>query len=106
MPWHNPFIKSEEKSALGERSGARRESVRRRVVRQDGASRAKKSQLLTAVLKFFAIFLGFDKILLPKAPELSWFSRLRFKNLAGAPQTPKMECPRVTYDSSEAVPAF
>ena len=43
---------------------------------------------------------------MPKAPELSRFWRLRFENLAGLPQTPNMECPRVTYDFSEAVPAF
>ena len=51
-------------------------------------------------------FLGFDKINVPKAPELSRISRWRFKNLAGTPETPEVEGPRVTYDSSEAVPAF
>ena len=51
-------------------------------------------------------FRGLNKLLMPKAPELSRISRCRFKNLAGDPQTPNMECPRVTYDSSEAVPAF
>ncbi len=51
-------------------------------------------------------FRGLNKPLMPKAPELSRISRCRFKNLAGDPQTPNMECPRVTYDSSEAVPPF
>ena len=54
---------------------------------------------------FKTFFRGLDKLLLPKAPELSRISRLRFKKLAGLPQTPKVEGPRVTYDSSEAVPA-
>ncbi len=47
-----------------------------------------------------------DKSNQPKAQELSRIWRLRFKNLAGDPQTPEVGHPRVTYDSSEAVPAF
>ena len=51
-------------------------------------------------------FRGLDKLLLPKAPELARISRLRFKDLAGDPPTPEVDSPRVSYDSSEAVPAF
>ena len=63
-----------------------------------------------AAAAFFCLlhfnFPGFDKSIVPKAPELSRIWRCRFKNLAEDPQTPEMEGPRVTYDSSEAVPAF
>ena len=58
------------------------------------------------ILHSFHFFRGLNKPLMPKAPELSRFSRLRFENLAGLPQRPNMECPRVTYDSSGPVPAF
>ena len=54
----------------------------------------------------FHFFRGLNKLLMSKAPELSRFSRWRFEDLARDLQTPKVEGPRVTCDSSEAVPAF
>ena len=68
-------------------------------------SSKKTEDMALPLTSVFGIFRGLDKLLLPKAPELSRISRCRFKNLVD-PQTPEVEGPRVTYDSSEAVPAF